>query len=100
MKEFGRDIAITLLLAVAVFGFPTLHILGLWQVSDMKEPSYEPSREWDRHCEEEERWLAKRQVCDGCGEPIAEDYCYFAEGEYLCEDCMNERYIVETPVEE
>lgn len=62
------------------------------------EPVYEPSRDWDRHCEEEERWLAKRKACDGCGEPIVEDYCYFVEGEYLCEDCMKARYIEETPV--
>ena len=65
-----------------------------------KEPVYDPSREWDRHCEMEERELAKRQRCSECDEPITDDYCYLINGEYICQDCMNDYYLVETPVED
>lgn len=63
----------------------------------MKEPTYDPSREWDRYCEEEERWLARRQRCSKCEEPIADDFCYCIDGEYLCEECSDELYKVGTP---
>lgn len=71
-------------------------------VDVMSEPSYDPAREWDRHCEEEARYLANRQLCNYCEEPIAEDSCYEIDGQYICEDClkdyMNEHYRVSTPV--
>jgi formylmethanofuran dehydrogenase subunit E len=52
---------------------------------------------YDRHCEyeaEEERWLSKRPKCDCCGNPITDDTFYDINGEYLCEECMNDRYLV------
>ena len=64
------------------------------------EPVYDPSREWDRYCEMEERELARRQVCSECGEPIVEDYCYLINDEYICEDCLERYYKVETPEED
>ena len=65
-----------------------------------KEPVYDPSREWDRHCEMEEKELAKRQRCSECDEPITDDYCYLINGEYICQDCMTDYFMVETPVED
>ena len=68
----------------------------------MSTPSYDPSREWDNYCEEEERYLANREVCSECGEPIAEDTCYNDEGHYICEHCWDdyaeEHFRVQTPV--
>ena len=60
----------------------------------------DPIRDWDRHCEQQERELAKRQICNECGHPITDDYCYNINGEYICESCMNSYYMVETPVED
>ena len=68
----------------------------------MSEPSYDPAREWDRYCEEEEAYLANRRVCDICEEPIAEDRCYEHDGQYICEHCWDdyadEHFKVATPV--
>ena len=55
---------------------------------------------WSRHEEQQERELAKRQRCSECDEPITDDYCYLINGEYICQDCMNDYYLVETPVED
>lgn len=60
----------------------------------------DPIRDWDRHCEQQERELAKLPVCSECDEPITSDYCYYINGEYICEDCMRNYYMVETPVED
>ena len=49
-----------------------------------------PSRDYDRHCAEQEAWRAKCPVCDGCGEVITDDYYYEITGEIYCEDCMND----------
>lgn len=52
------------------------------------------------HEAEKERELAKRQVCSECDAPITSDWCYYINGEYICEDCMRDYYMVETPVED
>ena len=49
---------------------------------------------YEAHEAEEERWLEKRPKCDCCGEPIYEDTFYDIGGEYLCSECMNNRYLV------
>ena len=51
---------------------------------------------YDAHEAEEERWLEKRPKCECCGEPIYEDTFYDINGEYLCEECMKDRYLVST----
>lgn len=65
----------------------------------MEVCNYDPAREWDKHCEQQEKELAKRQKCSECDEPIMTDYCHYINGEYICDDCM-EQYRVETPVED
>lgn len=66
----------------------------------MEVCKYDPAHEWDKHCDKQERELAKRQICSECDEPITDDYCYLINGEYICQDCMNDYYMVETPVED
>ena len=35
-------------------------------------------------------WLDSRPVCDGCGDPIQEDYYYEIGDMMLCERCIQE----------
>ena len=65
----------------------------------MEVCKYDPAYEWDKHCEQQERELAKRQVCCICDEPIMEDHCYLMKGGYMCEHCLTEYFMVDTPVE-
>lgn len=69
-------------------------------VETMSTQTYEPSREWDNYCEQEERYLANRHICSRCKEPIAEDFCYDIEGGYVCKECLDRIYKVQTPVDE
>lgn len=39
-----------------------------------------------------------RPCCAECGEPINSLYSYYVNGAYLCEECMEDRYVVNTPV--
>lgn len=41
---------------------------------------------------EQESWLAKRPVCEICGEPIQDDYLYDIDGVIHCEECMKDEY--------
>lgn len=59
---------------------------------------YDPAREWDRYCNEEERELARRPICPGCGERIVEDSCFLIGEEYYCEDCTLRLFHVATPI--
>lgn len=38
---------------------------------------------------EQESWLAKRPVCDYCGEHIQDDHIYLINDEVICPDCMD-----------
>lgn len=66
---------------------------------DMLISPYEPSREWDKYCEEQEREAEKRPLCCLCNERILDEYCYeVIDGEYICESCMESRCKVGTPI--
>ena len=52
------------------------------------------------HEAEQERQTAKLPLCSECGEPITEDYCFYINDEYICEDCMECYYRVPTPIED
>lgn len=54
---------------------------------------YDPIREWDKYCIEEEIYAASRPVCSECGTPIYESSCYKLDGKYICECCMYEHKI-------
>ena len=45
---------------------------------------------------ERERKLDKFPKCDCCGEPITDDYLYKIDGEFLCEECLNNKYREDT----
>ena len=48
--------------------------------------------EWER-----ERQIAKLPICSHCDEPITDDTAFFIEGEWICENCMNQfRKVVES----
>ena len=49
----------------------------------------DPLSDFDRHDRQQEEWLNSLPVCDCCGEPIQEEYCYEINGEYFCEDCLD-----------
>lgn len=50
--------------------------------------SDDPVADYDRHCAEQERKLAKYPKCDNCGEYITDEYFYNIDGTFICEDCM------------
>lgn len=60
----------------------------------------DPIRDYDRYCAEQEKQLDRLPVCSECDCPITDDFCYYINGEYICEQCMSDNYRVETPVEE
>ena len=59
-----------------------------------------PINDWNNHCADQERELLKRPQCSCCDERIADDECYYINGEYICESCMDRYYKVYTPVED
>lgn len=50
---------------------------------------------WEQHNREQEAKLDKLPRCSECDEPIQDEYCYYINGEYICEECM-EQYKVST----
>ena len=57
----------------------------------------DPIGDWDRYCEEQEKKMDRLPRCSECDEPITDDFCYYINGEYICEDCMLNNYLIETP---
>lgn len=51
-----------------------------------------PDRDFDRWDREQESWKALLPVCSECDEPIQSESCYEINGEYICEDCMNDNH--------
>lgn len=49
---------------------------------------------WKIHDFEIEERLSKLPVCDECGHHIQDEHCYCINGNYICEDCLNDRYRV------
>lgn len=41
---------------------------------------------------EDAEWLAKRPVCDCCGEPIQGSWQYAIDGDIYCFDCMKDNF--------
>ena len=59
----------------------------------------DPVRDWDRHCEEQERELQRYPKCCKCGERLTEDYIYCIEDEYYCDRCLNKHFWVPNPID-
>lgn len=58
----------------------------------MRYYSDDPARDFDRHCMEQERRLARLPVCDTCKKRIQDDDYYDVYGEILCEEHMKEKF--------
>lgn len=48
----------------------------------------DPLSDFDRYDRQQEEWLNSLPVCDCCGEPIQDDFCYEINGELICTDCL------------
>lgn len=44
---------------------------------------------WLAHDAEQDRWLQERPVCADCGEHIQDEFAYYINGEWICEECMD-----------
>ena len=62
--------------------------------------SDDPARDYARYDAELEEELESRPVCAYCEQHIQEDECFYINGEYICDDCLNLCYRVETPESE
>lgn len=52
-----------------------------------------PARDWDRHCERQERRLNRFPICCECGERIQdEEYYELDEGKCVCPACLEENH--------
>ena len=50
----------------------------------------DPLADFDRHDRAQARALARLPRCCVCKERIQSEYCYELDGEYICEDCIEE----------
>ena len=48
----------------------------------------DPDRDFLHHDAAQQRELERLPVCDECGEPIQDEYCYEVDGRLICDDCM------------
>lgn len=51
---------------------------------------------WERHDRVCEERLMRCPQCDGCHKHIQEEFYFYIEGDILCEDCMEDRYMHRT----
>ena len=59
----------------------------------------DPVADYDALDAEQQRILDKLPRCSECDEPIVDEYAYYINGEWICEDCM-EQYRKEVPIDE
>lgn len=52
----------------------------------------DPVADWDRHCAEEERELARLPRCSECDHPIQGEECWEFNGELICEECLKDNH--------
>lgn len=52
----------------------------------------DPSRDWDTHCERQDRRAKRLPRCVFCKRPIYDDHFYEINDEAVCEDCLNEHF--------
>lgn len=49
----------------------------------------DPLSDFDRYDRQQEELLNSLPVCDCCGEPIQDEYCYEINGDLICADCLD-----------
>lgn len=52
----------------------------------------DPVADWDRHCHEQEKLAGRLPRCSECDQPITDDYGYYINDEWICEDCISRNY--------
>ena len=52
----------------------------------------DPIDDFNRYEAECERQLKKLPRCSECDEHITDDYAYYINGEWICEQCMKDNY--------
>lgn len=52
----------------------------------------DPIADFERFCNMEDDYEKKLPICDNCGQPIVDEYCYEVGDELFCEDCMTELF--------
>ncbi len=57
--------------------------------------SDDPILDYERHCKAQENALARLPECSRCGEYIQDEYAYYINDEWVCEECIDEfkRYV-------
>ena len=51
-----------------------------------------PLADFNRYDAEQERKRQQLPKCYECGEPLTDDWCYEIDGEYICEECLNNNH--------
>lgn len=51
-----------------------------------------PYKDFERHDREQQEWLDSRPVCDGCFNPIQDDFYYDIYDQKICEDCLKQYF--------
>ena len=47
---------------------------------------------WEQYDAEQEAQIKRLPVCSECGEPIQDEHCYEIDGEYICEECLENNH--------
>lgn len=50
----------------------------------------DPIADFNRYDSEQQKYLKKLPVCCGCGEPIQQDDAVCIDGDWFCDDCLND----------
>ena len=50
----------------------------------------DPYADYLAHERDQERWLEKLPRCSECGEPIQDEFAYYINDEYICEECLEQ----------
>jgi hypothetical protein len=52
----------------------------------------DPASDYDRYCQEQERYQQRLPVCVDCGEAVQDDHYYLICDEVICPDCLESGY--------
>lgn len=44
---------------------------------------------WEAHDREQQEWLKRRPRCADCDHEIQDEFAYYINGEWICEECMS-----------
>lgn len=52
----------------------------------------DPIADAENYADEHEEALEKMPVCESCGEHIQDEYAYYINDEWICEECLKSEY--------